>query len=412
MRIFFYILLFRIIMGGAKKRKRKSKNAGRPRKKRRIYNNINIGRTRKNIFNPDEQVSYKTLQRRASELAKECNNNVQLLELALKAAKKATETPEECDSKIVEDESNLIHTKESALAFHLEYNFSEYQYRGLQMDTKARKSSIYPSYWEILEAKKGIICEIAHMSETEVRVSLQSILNKTSERLSEAVALKWDEDKLRNLEMSVSLGFDSSAGHLSPHQKSKQHHEDFTTAQQSLFTTSFTVIQLASDSDDNCVWLNPTPLSVRFTRPLRMSFEKEDDNAIISENARLNEEIQFLNKHRFQLSNGKHVRIKYVVTKTLFDGKCVNTLTGNPATSRCPICLHTAHEFGNLENDFSPNEDAPSYGLGLLHAEIKMFEHLKNISYRLPLQKWDVTANLKGKVYLNYYARWALLFFR
>lgn len=243
------------------------------------------------------------------------------------------------------------------------------------------------------------MCEIAHMSETEVRVSLQSILNKTSEHLSEAVALTWDEDTLRNLEMSVSLGFDSSAGHLSPHQKSKQPHGDFATAQQSLFTTSFTVIQLASCSDDNCVWLNPTPL------------EKEDNKAIISENARLDEEIKFLNRHRFQLSNGKHVRINYVVTKTLFDGKCVNTLTGNPVTSRCPICLHTAHQFDNLENDFTPNEDALSYGLGLLHAEIKMFEHLKNISYRLPLQKWDVTANLKGKVYLDYYARWALLRF-
>ena len=397
-------------MGGTKKRKRKSTKAGRPRKIRRI-GNTNAGRPRKNIFNFDEQVSYKTLQRRASDLAKECNNNIQLLELALKAAKKATEDPVECESKIVEDECNLIHTKESALAFYLEYDFSEYQYKGLQMDTKARKSSIYPSYWEIHEAKKEIMCEIAHKSETEVRVSLQSILNLTSERLSEAVASNWGEDKLQNLEMSVSLGFDSSAGHLSPHQKSKQNHEDFTTAQQSLFTTSFTVIQLASCSDDNCVWLNPTPLSVRFTRPLRMSFEKEDDNAIISENARLDEEIKFLNKHRFQLSNGKYVRVKYVVTKTLFDGKCVNTLTGNAATSRCPICLHTAHQFANLENNFTPNENALSYGLGLLHAEIKMFEHLKNISYRLPLEKWDVKANLKGKVYLNYYPPWALFCF-
>ena len=235
------------------------------------------------------------------------------------------------------------------------------------------------------------------MSEKEVQVSLQNILNKTSERLYDSIVHDWNENNQYDLKMEVSIGFDSSSGHLNPHQKSENQDDDFTSAQQSLFTSCFNIIKLVSDLDDNCIWINPTPQSVRFTRPLRMCFEKENDAAIHKGYDRLQNEIENLRRHRFKLSNGKTVRIKFRINLTLFDGKCVNTLVDNRATSRCPICLYTAHEFGNLKNKFTPNQKALSFGLGLLHAEIKLFEHLQNLSYRLPFKQWDITSNLRGK---------------
>ncbi|CAB0043739.1 unnamed protein product, partial [Trichogramma brassicae] len=85
----------------------------------------------------------------------------------------------------------------------------------------------------------------------------------------------------------------------------------------------------------------------------------------------------------------------YNVFQTLFDGKCVNTLVDNPATTRCPMCLKTSHQFGNVNEDFTPREESLLYGLSLLHAEIKAFEHLLHLSYRLHLEQWDVRADMK-----------------
>ena len=127
-----------------------------------------------------------------------------------------------------------------------------------------------------------------------------------------------------------------------------------------------------------------------------MPFEKEDNEAIVTEIARLDDEIRGLKRHRFKFGNGKPVRVKFVLHKTMFDGKCVNTLVGNSATTRCPMCLKTCHQFGNSSIDFSPNERSLYFGLGLLHAEINAFEHLLHLSYRLRLKQWDVRENLQG----------------
>ncbi|XP_017472387.1 PREDICTED: uncharacterized protein LOC108363512 [Rhagoletis zephyria] len=41
------------------------------------------------------------------------------------------------------------------------------------------------------------------------------------------------------------------------------------------------------------------------------------------------------------------------------------------------------------------NVESLLFGLGLLHAEIKAFEHLLHLSYRLLIKTWDVRANLQ-----------------
>lgn len=64
------------------------------------------------------------------------------------------------------------------------------------------------------------------------------MLNKTSERLCGSIATSWDSRILFNLQLRVSIGFDSSFGHTNAQQK----------------------------------W--ETPQSVRFVRPLRICLEK------------------------------------------------------------------------------------------------------------------------------------------
>jgi len=51
-------------------------------------------------------------------------------------------------------------------------------------------------------------------------------------------------------------------------------------AQQSLFVSSMIIIQLKTVSN-KYFWINPTPQSIRFCRPLRIAIQKEDDLTII-----------------------------------------------------------------------------------------------------------------------------------
>lgn len=117
----------------------------------------------------------------------------------------------------------------------------------------------------------------------------------------------------------------------------------------------------------------------------------------MKEYERLKTEVHLLLPHEFSLDNNKNVIITFEVFFTMFDGKCVNTIVNNKATCRCPICFRTTSEFINSSLNFAPvDEKFLQLGLSLLHCEIKAFEHLLHISYRLTIKTWNVNANLKG----------------
>ncbi|OXU18282.1 hypothetical protein TSAR_007515 [Trichomalopsis sarcophagae] len=65
------------------------------------------------------------------------------------------------------------------------------------------------------------------------------------------------------------------------------------------------IIKLASDTDADCIWI--IPQSVRFTRPLQMCFEKENNATTRKKYDRLQNEIKNLKRHRFKWSNGKTI---------------------------------------------------------------------------------------------------------
>lgn len=72
---------------------------------------------------------------------------------------------------------------------------------------------------------------------------------------------------------------------------------------------------------DKWYWTNPTPQSVNFCRPLRMSFETEDDESIKKEFNHVRDEIDNLENHKFINSSGREITIKFVTETTMFDGK-------------------------------------------------------------------------------------------
>uniref|UniRef100_A0ABD2VYH8 Uncharacterized protein n=1 Tax=Trichogramma kaykai TaxID=54128 RepID=A0ABD2VYH8_9HYME len=164
-----------------KRSQKRHDKPGRPSKKQRAFNG---GRKRLDIFEKIENVSEKTLYRRAEEFAAQCNNDVKFIELALKIARKKNG----CDDSatIIETNKNEKCDGDSALSFSLDLD---------------------------------------------------------------------GDDQI----------------------------EEFTS-QAYLFVSCMNIIQMSCNlhGHDHC-WVNPSPQSIRFTRPLRMSFEKEDDEAITKE---------------------------------------------------------------------------------------------------------------------------------
>lgn len=376
-------------MGKKNKKKNKTlKGKGRPKKGSRL--SINSGRKKKKL----QDASKRTLARRAQDLLNDHNYNTTVISLANRHINSKTENHEA-------DSAPKKHTPRSALEFLITNDYTKSQYLAIMVDTKRLGYNIYPSYERILEEKKK--ChprKFKIINDIEVCVTLQELLNITGERLCEAIVLDWPDETYRNLIMRVSIGFDSSSGHKNPQQKFESEEYENKNAQMSLFVSCIGVIQLFDSRNSEYSWLNPTPMSVRFFRPARICYEKETPENTIREYQRLLKEIKFLTLHNFTLPNKKSVRLKYEVFQTLFDGKCLNTITGNPSSSRCPCCNLTTSEFGKFKNTFTPKEDLLKFGLGLLHCEIKAFEHLMNISYRKPFQHWERTDKNKGMYYI------------
>lgn len=100
--------------------------------------------------------------------------------------------------------------------------------------------------------------------------------------------------------------------------------------------------------------------------------------------------------HTLKLSNGKTVKVNFCVFQTLYDGKCVNFIVGNKATTACPMCFISSYKFGNVTQHFEPKEDSLKLGIGLLHCQINAFEYLLHLVYRETINSWDIRKHLKG----------------
>lgn len=60
---------------------------------------------------------------------------------------------------------------------------------------------------------------------------------------------------------------------------------------------------------------------------------------------------------------------------------------------RCYICGNTSKNFNNLNIEKEINNDALKFGLSILHARIRLFEHIIHLAYKLPIKKWQARTN-------------------
>lgn len=88
-------------------------------------------------------------------------------------------------------------------------------------------------------------------TEFEVRVSMQKMFNKTAECLVDALGEEDNTKTFENSHLIVNIGFDSSSGHLSPHQKTSDEafdKEKSNSSQQTLTVMSMSILSFKYDS--------------------------------------------------------------------------------------------------------------------------------------------------------------------
>ena len=115
---------------------------------------------------------------------------------------------------------------------------------------------------------------------------------------------------------------------------------------------------------------------------------KEETNRLKSEASNL-EPLQWSNDIRF----------KFRGIMTLLDGKAMNSVVNNPATSRCPFCSRLMREVvANPDIIFDVKPGVLSHlCLSILHFGLRSFENLLKIGYHKKFKRQTCTKENREK---------------
>lgn len=283
-------------------------------------------------------------------------------------------------------------TPEEALGLFLDLKLTKHQYYQLRQRALQKNVDLFPAYGDILSAKKECYPpnDAIKITEKSAEVELQSLLDHTSERLLQSLEMN-DFKRYGNCHLTLycKWGCDGSSG-----QQIYKQTIDEDVSDSDLFMVSLVPLRLKKNIEDmepstsrtqeEDIWINKTPASTKFCRPIKFEFKKETKETIKGEVDAVREQIKSLQPNQIVI-NGQTVIINYKLMLTMIDGKVAQVLTDTKATSSCIICNATRSK---LNEDLPPstllyNTDAYEFGLSPLHARIRFMENILKISYDL-----------------------------
>lgn len=308
--------------------------------------------------------------------------------------------------KIINEPAVLIKKKtaQEALSFLLENSLSKTVYQNMRTEVKLCGADIWPTYNEVrlVKAECRPQKDTISISEKVAKVTLQSLLNHTTERIvklqSEVIIQYMESTNLSVLEslMMFSWGFDGCTGVSNYNQSYTSTVDNAPQSDGNLFVTTVIPLRLLynSDAKNIILWNNRTSQSPKSCRPLCIQCISESSDVILKQKNDTEEEINNLEILEITLEGKYCIRIHFAMFLTLIDGKVLNIITNTKSMQTCPICHATPSMFNNLSNKdkgvFLPDPKSLQYGLSPLHAWIKLFEVCLHISYRKDLKVWQV----------------------
>jgi hypothetical protein len=298
------------------------------------------------------------------------------------------------DNQMKSAETFLRKTPEEALGHILNNHLTKEQYLSMKTASALSSANIWPNYNKILKAKAQCRPDGIVINELNASVPIQNLLDHTTRRIllaDAAVIEKMKElaDKNKgNLEIQLyfKFGFDGCGSFNTNMQKD-------TTGKvpdaSTLVTSQLVPLQAVVLGDEKLIiHNNPMPNNANACRPIRLSYEKESQDNIRTEASRLQAEVDNLTE--LVLMEEPKISVKYKGLFTMIDGKVLNELTHNCASSRCPICHQTSRQISNPDGDFTPVPGSLEFGASTLHFGIRSLEALLKIGYRQDIKKFGV----------------------
>ena len=287
-----------------------------------------------------------------------------------------------------------------ALGFLLNQDLTRAQYQAIRAISKEKGADIWPSYKEVQHAKQECRPEEIEVSDHLAFVPLQQLLDHTTKRI-----LELDQSIETNLhnfaeendhEVQATLiykyGFDGSGSHHRQMQPDQGDHLEV----KNLVATQLVPLQISvcTSNIDRTIWECLRPNNPHSCRPLRLSFEAENKETIVTENERLSTEIE--NLVPYIVSENPRISISYKGLMTMLDLKVVSNIT-NGNTTQCNVCDATRSEMATNKGPFNAISDKRLlFGLSPLHFGLRAFDTLLHIGYKQDVKRF-ISRKFKDK---------------
>ncbi|XP_025407568.1 uncharacterized protein LOC112681536 [Sipha flava] len=195
---------------------------------------------------------------------------------------------------------------------------------------------------------------------------------------------------MNNFELLCKWGCDGSSSQARYKQITSSNFND-----SDIFMFSLVPLQLRCTKINNpktiLLWKNPRPSSTRYGRPIKFEYKKKTIESTLEEVNAVEEEIKSLIP-TLVFKNNIEIRVKSTLMFTMVDGKICNTMTGS-SSQKCYICKCSPKYMNDITRakNLSVQPEHLKFGLSTLHAYIRFFECLIQISYRLEFKKWQIS---------------------
>ena len=282
-------------------------------------------------------------------------------------------------------------TPEQAVAYILDCKLSKNDYQLSRNNFVEIDNEGFPPYYKVLEAKKACYPENISIKGHQAKVLLQSLCNHTAEQLCkylDVVINQLSRNEYENLKLYFKYGSDGSSSQSNYKQQFIGDNGD-SIDDSSVYVSSLVPIQLVTVTENNIekiIWMNNKPSSPMYCRPISIKFTKETTDYIIEVENNLKIEIENLKCHNF-INSSANIKVHYEFISTMYDVKSINAITEIKYTKQCYICGLKNKDLGDIDKTLNTpiKKNNLKYGISSLHAWIRCFECLVNLSYKMSI---------------------------
>lgn len=163
--------------------------------------------------------------------------------------------------------------------------------------------------------------------------------------------------------------------------------DDEKESDRTVFIISFMPLKIISE-DNDILWINERPSSIRYCRPIKFEFTKETPSKTLQEYNFYTEEIRklvptIITKDEISFT------VTHDIKCTMIDGKVCNVLTDQKSSASCNIYGAKPNQINDLNLVMSLKENKENYkfGLSTLHCWIRFMECILHIAYNMDFKK-------------------------